>query len=70
VTVLGIWIWLHALHALPARVAASSQYMQPLIGVLASAVIFGIPLGGGFAIGSALVLGGIALCSLSAKHPG
>jgi O-acetylserine/cysteine efflux transporter len=65
VTVLGIWIWLHALHALPARIAASSQYVQPLIGVLASAGIFGTPLGAGFALGSALVLGGVALCSLS-----
>jgi len=70
VTVLGIWIWLHALHALPARIAASSQYMQPLIGVLASAAIFGTPLGGGFALGSALVLAGIALCSVSGKHQG
>jgi O-acetylserine/cysteine efflux transporter len=68
VTVLGIWIWLHALHALPARIAASSQYVQPLIGVLASAAIFGTPLGGGFALGSALVLGGVALCSLSSSH--
>jgi O-acetylserine/cysteine efflux transporter len=65
VTVLGIWIWLQALHSLPARVAASSQYVQPLIGILASAVIFGTPLGGGFALGSALVLGGVALCSVS-----
>ncbi len=68
VTVLGIWIWLHALHALPARIAASSQYMQPLIGILASAAIFGTPLGGGFAFGSALVLGGVALCSVSSMH--
>lgn len=65
VTVLGIWIWLHALHSLPARIAASSQYVQPLIGILASAAIFGTPLGGGFALGSALVLGGVALCSVS-----
>lgn len=68
VTVLGIWIWRHALHALPARIAASAQYVQPLICVLASAAIFGTPLGGGFALGSALVLGGIALCSLSGPH--
>jgi O-acetylserine/cysteine efflux transporter len=65
VTVLGIWIWLHALHSLPARVAASSQYVQPLIGILASSLIFGTPLGAGFALGSALVLGGVALCSVS-----
>ncbi len=70
VTVLGICIWLHALRALPARTAASSQYLQPLIGVLAAAAIFGTPLGGGFALGSALVLSGVALCSLSGRQRG
>ncbi|HEX5325268.1 MAG TPA: DMT family transporter [Acetobacteraceae bacterium] len=67
VTVLGVWIWLHALRALPVRVAASSQYVQPLIGIAASAAIFGTPLGGLFAFGSALVLAGITLCSLSRR---
>ena len=37
VTVAGIWIWLHMLRVLPARIAAGSQYLQPLIGVAASA---------------------------------
>ena len=69
VTVFGMWIWLHALRTLPARVAASSQYVQPLIGIFVSAAIFGTPLGGGFAAGSALVLAGIALCSVSRPHP-
>lgn len=65
VTVLGTWIWLHALRALPARVAASSQYVQPLIGVAASAAIFQTSLDAGFAAGSVLVLTGIALCSIA-----
>ncbi len=64
VTVVGIWIWLHALRALPVRIAASSQYVQPLIGICASAAIFGSTLGIGFAAGAALVLAGIALTSV------
>ncbi len=49
-------------------VAEASQQAQPLIGVLASAAIFGTLLGAGFALGSALVPGRIALCSLSGAH--
>ena len=69
VTVLGIWIWLNALRALPVRIAASSQYVQPLIGICASAAIFGASLGARFGIGSALVLAGIALSSFSRSYP-
>jgi O-acetylserine/cysteine efflux transporter len=69
VTVLGIWIWLHALRALPVRVAASSQYAQPLIGICASAAIFGTTLGAGFIVGTILVLGGITLTNLSRSKP-
>jgi O-acetylserine/cysteine efflux transporter len=69
VTVLGIWIWLHALRTLPVRVAASSQYAQPLIGICASAAIFGTALGPGFIVGTMLVLGGIALTNLSRMKP-
>lgn len=61
VTVLGIWIWLRALGRLPARIAGASQYGQPLVGIAASAALFGDPLGGRFLLGTALVLGGIAL---------
>ncbi|MGH7155709.1 MAG: DMT family transporter, partial [Acetobacteraceae bacterium] len=70
VTVLGTWIWLHALRALPARIAASSQYVQPLIGVAASAAIFQTSLDAGFAVGSVLVLAGIALCSVAGRSRG
>lgn len=65
VTVLGIWIWLSALRDLPVRVAASSQYVQPLVGIAASAAIFVTPLGAGFFFGTALVLVGIGLTALS-----
>ncbi len=60
-TALGVLVWFHALRALPVRVASASQYLQPLIGVAASAAWFGDPLGRGFLGGTALVLGGIAL---------
>ncbi len=63
VTVLGISIWLFALRTLPVRVAASSQYIQPLIGVAASAAMFGTVLHGRFFIGTALVIAGMALCA-------
>jgi drug/metabolite transporter (DMT)-like permease len=60
VTVAGIVIWLHALHRLPASVVAVLQYLQPLVGVAASAALFGEPLGMWFGIGTGLVLLGIA----------
>ncbi len=63
VTVLGIGIWLRALGRLPARIAGASQYGQPLVGIAASAALFGDPLGARFLIGTALVLAGIALCA-------
>jgi O-acetylserine/cysteine efflux transporter len=62
VTVVGIQIWLHALKSLPATVAAVLQYLQPLVGISASAALFGEPLGVWFAIGTGLVFAGIA-CS-------
>jgi O-acetylserine/cysteine efflux transporter len=66
VTVAGMWIWLHILRVLPARVAAGTQYLQPLIGVAASAALFGDPLGQSFSIGTVLVFIGIALTNV---HP-
>ncbi|HTW68716.1 MAG TPA: DMT family transporter [Acetobacteraceae bacterium] len=64
VTVAGIWIWLNVLRVLPARIAASTQYLQPLIGVAASAALFGDPIDGSFAAGTVLVFIGIALTTL------
>ncbi|HLJ61254.1 MAG TPA: DMT family transporter [bacterium] len=60
VTVFGLWVWFGALHRLPARVAAALQYLQPLVGVAASAALFGDRLSGWFWTGTALVLVGIA----------
>jgi O-acetylserine/cysteine efflux transporter len=61
VTVAGMWVWLHTLRMLPARIAAGTQYLQPLIGVAASAALLGDPIGRWFGIGTALVFAGIAL---------
>jgi len=60
VTVFGLWVWFGALHRLPARIAATLQYLQPLVGVAASAALFGDRLGAWFWAGTVLVLAGIA----------
>jgi O-acetylserine/cysteine efflux transporter len=67
-TVAGMWLWLTGMRRLPARIAASTQYLQPLIGVAASALLFGDRIGPIFALGTALVLAGIALASLPTRR--
>ena len=64
VTVAGMLIWLRALAVVPARIAGATQYGQPLVGIAASAALFGDPLGPRFLAGTALVLGGVALSAL------
>ncbi len=61
VTVAGLWIWFHALRALPASTVAALQYLQPLVGVAASAALFGDHLGVWFWTGTGLVLLGITM---------
>jgi drug/metabolite transporter (DMT)-like permease len=61
VTVAGFWIWLVVLRHIPARIAAGTQYVQPVIGVLASSLLLGDRLRPGFYAGAVLVLAGIAL---------
>ncbi|HLW59337.1 MAG TPA: DMT family transporter [bacterium] len=61
VTVVGLLIWFRALHRLPASAAAALQYLQPIVGVGASAALFGDPLGTWFGVGTGLVFLGIAL---------
>ena len=68
VTVLGVWIWLRALTRVPARVAASLQYLQPLVGVALSAAIFGESLDFWFGLGTTLVLAGIAIGTISSRR--
>lgn len=61
VTVAGLFLWLHLLRTLPARVAASVQYLQPIVGVAVSALMFGDRLGPLFIVGVGLVLTGLTL---------
>ena len=61
VTVVGLVIWFSALNRLSASIAAILQYLQPIVGVAASAVLFGDPLGVRFGAGAGLVALGIAL---------
>jgi drug/metabolite transporter (DMT)-like permease len=65
VTVAGLWIWLHSLRVLPVRIVAGTQYLQPLIGVSASAVLFGEAIDPSFGIGTVLVFIGIAMTATS-----
>lgn len=61
VTVAGLFLWLHLLRMVPARTAASVQYLQPVVGIAASAAMFGDNLGFLFIAGAVLVLSGLAL---------
>ncbi|MBO1042327.1 DMT family transporter [Brucella pituitosa] len=61
VTVIGLILWLYLLKTIPARIAASVQYLQPVFGISASAFLFGDKLGLLFAVGVALVLAGLGV---------
>ncbi|WP_414475973.1 DMT family transporter [Microvirga sp. M2] len=65
VSVAGLFLWLNILRTVPTGTAASVQYLQPVFGVAASSAIFGDRIGGLFAVGVALVLGGLALALTS-----
>lgn len=70
VTVVGLILWLYLLKVVPARIAASVQYLQPVIGISVSALLFGDVLGLTFAAGVVLVLAGLALAAAGKKAPG
>jgi drug/metabolite transporter (DMT)-like permease len=65
VSVLGLFLWLNILCTVPARIGASVQYLQPVVGVAASSAMFGDRLGVLFYCGVLLVLGGLALSMTS-----
>ncbi|HLW47794.1 MAG TPA: DMT family transporter [bacterium] len=69
VTVAGLWVWFGALTRLPARIPAALQYLQPIVGVLASAALFGDRLDTWFWSGTALVLAGIGLSARPGTRP-
>jgi O-acetylserine/cysteine efflux transporter len=67
VTVVGLLLWLYLLRVVPARVAASVQYLQPVIGIAAASFLFGDKLGLMFAAGVILILGGVALAAANRR---
>jgi drug/metabolite transporter (DMT)-like permease len=61
VSAVGLFLWLWLLRTIPARVAASVQFLQPVFGIAASAAMFGDPMGPLFVAGVVLVLIGVGL---------
>ena len=57
----GLYMWLGLLRVVPARVAAGVQYLQPIVGIAAAAILLGDRLGGAFVMGALLVLAGLAI---------
>jgi O-acetylserine/cysteine efflux transporter len=70
VTVAGLFLWLNLLRVVPARIAASVQYLQPLVGIVAASAMFGDRLGASFVAGALLVLGGLILTMSASKAVG
>jgi len=70
VTVAGLFLWLNLLRIVPARVAASVQFLQPVFGIAAASFMFGDRLGPSFVLGVALVLAGLALTMASRNEEG
>lgn len=60
VSVAGLFLWLHILKTVSTPVAASVQYLQPVFGIAAAALMFGDELGPLFALGVLLILVGVA----------
>jgi drug/metabolite transporter (DMT)-like permease len=69
VTVAGLFLWLHLLRTVPARIAAGVQYLQPVVGIAAASVMFGDRLGPLFIVGVMLILAGLALAVATRRAP-
>lgn len=69
VTALGLFLWLFILRQVPAGVAASVQYLQPVVGIFAASLMFGDKLGLLFLLGVAMILLGLALAIVPARRP-
>ena len=61
VTVVGVFLWLDILRTVPAPIAAGVQFIQPIVGIAASAALFGDALGPLVVAGAVLVLIGVTL---------
>lgn len=60
-SVAGLFLWLKILRDVPAGVAGSVQFLQPVFGIIASALIFGDSMGPLLIVGVALILAGLAI---------
>jgi O-acetylserine/cysteine efflux transporter len=67
VTVAGLFLWLSLLSTVQARIAASVQFLQPVVGVAASAAVFGDRMGAFVIAGVILVFAGVALTTTSRR---
>lgn len=68
VTAAGLFLWLRILRDVPASIAASVQYLQPVFGIAASAIMFGDKIVPQFLAGVALILAGLAM-ALRVRSP-
>ncbi len=68
VTVAGLYVWLTMLKTVPARIAASTQSLQPIFGIGGAMLLLGEPLTLRFAAGAVLVLSGIALAVVPGRQ--
>lgn len=64
VTVAGLYVWLTMLRLVPARIAASTQSLQPIFGIGGATLLVGEELTARFVVGAGLVLAGIAVTVL------
>ncbi|WP_320410169.1 DMT family transporter [Mesorhizobium sp. Root157] len=67
VSAVGLFLWLWLLRTVPARIAASVQFLQPVFGIAASAVMFGDRMGPLFIVGVLLVLIGVGLSIITRR---
>jgi O-acetylserine/cysteine efflux transporter len=68
VSAIGLFLWLWLLRTVPARVAASVQFLQPIFGIAASAAMFGDRMGPLFVAGVVLVLAGVGLSIVTRRQ--
>ena len=68
VSAVGLFLWMWLLRTVPARVAASVQFLQPVFGIGASAAMFGDRMGPLFMAGVALVLLGVGLSIVTRRE--
>jgi drug/metabolite transporter (DMT)-like permease len=66
--VAGLYVWLTMLKSVPARIAASTQSLQPIFGIGGSTLLLGEPLTLQFTTGAALVLAGIAFAVVPGRR--